>query len=111
MTLGAVIRERRHALGFTLRQLGDATCLSAQYLNDVEHGRREPMVDATIERLANALNTSSDYLYFTAGKLPPDIRRMAVSERAADEVFRVMRAQLAREQEERERDERLQPRE
>lgn len=54
MTIGERVREKRHELGWTLKQLADATDLSLPYLSDVERGRTQPSVK-TLTRIAAGL--------------------------------------------------------
>lgn len=54
MTPGDIIRERREALGITLRALADAVDVSAPFLSHVERGMRR-LPDAVAARIATAL--------------------------------------------------------
>lgn len=51
---GAALRERRLASGRTLRQVADRAGLSAQYLSEIERGRKEPSSEM-LESIAGAL--------------------------------------------------------
>lgn len=51
----------------------DGTPISAQYLNDIERGRRNPPSEDMIIQIAEVLEESADYLQFLAGRIPNDI--------------------------------------
>lgn len=55
------IREKRKALGLTLKQLGAVIGVSEGGMSHYETGRREPDPD-TLKRIATALGVSVDYL-------------------------------------------------
>jgi len=52
--LGEKIRQRRTALGLTLRRLGEETDLTASFLSQVEKGQTSPSI-ASLQRVAAAL--------------------------------------------------------
>jgi transcriptional regulator with XRE-family HTH domain len=54
----------------------DGTEISAQYLNDIEHDRRNPPGESMIRQLARELDLEdeADYLCLLAGTIPQDIR-------------------------------------
>jgi transcriptional regulator with XRE-family HTH domain len=58
-TAGDLLRDRRRALGVSLRGLGARTDLSASFLSDLENGRRIPS-EAVAERLAAELGMDGD---------------------------------------------------
>lgn len=73
-TLGKVISERRHALGFTLLSLSgnvrkkeSGLCVSKQYIHDIERDRRTPSMHVLGE-LAKALGVDAHYLAAVAGQ-------------------------------------------
>ena len=76
-TFGDAIREIRMLKGLTGSAVAAAIGKSGAYISDLEHGHRVPTYTAafrhTIGEIAAALDTNSDYLYFMAGVLPPDI--------------------------------------
>jgi transcriptional regulator with XRE-family HTH domain len=51
---GAVLRGRRLAQGRTLQQVADRAGLSAQYLSEIERGRKEPSSEM-LESICGAL--------------------------------------------------------
>jgi len=80
-TFGDVIAAARKKLGLSQKDLAakirkeDGGVISPQYLNDIEHNRRNPPSEFIIEQLAKVLKLSMDYLLFAAGTLPEDVRK------------------------------------
>jgi len=78
-TFGQVIVAARKAAGLTQKAVGarlrrgDGRKVLPPYLNDLEHGRRYPPENEVIEQLAKILNSSADFLYFYARRMPGDI--------------------------------------
>jgi transcriptional regulator with XRE-family HTH domain len=56
-TLGQRVRQLRHEAGLTLLQLSGPASLSVSYLNDIEHDRTVPRLDALI-RIGHGLGIS-----------------------------------------------------
>lgn len=77
---GDAIRSARQARGLSLRELSekvpkaDGSTYSAQYLNDMEHGRRKPPDEQMIRDLARALDLDPEVLLALAGREPQEIR-------------------------------------
>lgn len=69
MDLGAYVRSRRQAAGFSLRKLAEMIHVSPAYLSRVE---REvvPPSDALVRAVAEALGAESEELLLLAGRLP-----------------------------------------
>ncbi|MFI5345138.1 MAG: helix-turn-helix domain-containing protein [Elusimicrobiota bacterium] len=71
-TFGQVISEKRKENRWSLRELAekvakeDGTPISPQYLNDIEHGNRNPS-GVLIDNLAKALGLDEDYLRILSG--------------------------------------------
>ena len=57
MTLGEKIRIKREAMGLSKYRLTEKTGISGQHIKYIEQGKRQPTIP-TLERLADALNTS-----------------------------------------------------
>lgn len=98
-TLGAVLAGRRRVLGLTQREVAERAGISAQYLNDIEHDRRSPRIDATLLALAAALDHEPAYLFLLAGWWPPEVAqaiRFATPE-SCDVALAAFRAALAPE--------------
>jgi transcriptional regulator with XRE-family HTH domain len=80
MTFGQAISAERKKQGLKRKDLaakvlkGDGLPISPQYLNDIELDRRNPPSEDLIEQMATALGLEADYLYYLAGRLPPQDR-------------------------------------
>jgi transcriptional regulator with XRE-family HTH domain len=77
---GDTIAAARKKLGMSQRELAakilkeDGLPISVQYLNDIEHGRRNPpSSEHLMAQLARALNLPKNQLMVQAGYLPSDI--------------------------------------
>jgi transcriptional regulator with XRE-family HTH domain len=62
MTVGERLKERRESANLTLGQVGTYEGVTAQYLSQLETGRRTPNVWALLGALAQRYRTSADYL-------------------------------------------------
>jgi transcriptional regulator with XRE-family HTH domain len=96
-TFGKRIAAARKCLGLSLKDLAalikkeDCQSISPQYLNDIEHDRRQPDSPHLIEQFAKELSIQPELLYFEAGKLSEDARQSGVDEEkivAAYQAFR-----------------------
>ena len=82
MTFGEIITQARgrsrltqkHVAGTTLKENGIP--ISASYLNNIEHDRRNPPREYIMRQLANTLGLEIEYLCFLAGRIPTDIVKM-----------------------------------
>lgn len=99
-TFGNVLSTARKKLGFSQKQIAelvrkeDGAAISPQYLNDLEHDRRNPPSELLTRQLAQCLRLSPDYLTFLAGQLPEEIRRTAASPEQVDRAFTAFRRAL-----------------
>jgi transcriptional regulator with XRE-family HTH domain len=66
--LGAFIREQRRIGRLSLRKLSERAGISNPYLSQIERGLRKPSAEI-LQRLARALEISSETLYVRAGIL------------------------------------------
>lgn len=73
MTLGQVIRERRIAKGFSLRDMAKYIRLSPAYLSLVERDQTSVPTETTIRKLAEGLDLDPDTLLAAGGRLSFDI--------------------------------------
>ena len=100
MTFGRVIAEARKKLGLSQKDLAaqvekeDRRTISAQYLNDIEHDRRNPPSDFILEQLATILKINKDYLYYLAGQLPSDLRSDPSEQKKVEAAFKAFRRTL-----------------
>ena len=83
-TFGQIISGARKALGISQKDLAakirkeDGKPISPQYLNDIEHDRRDPPSESFIEQFAKHLRLSKEHLIAAAGLWPTDIREEIV---------------------------------
>lgn len=80
-TFGETIREARKAHGLTQRQLAKRLEIDFTYLSKLENDRGDPPGDDTIRRLATELGLDAEGLLASAGKIPPELRELAQSNR------------------------------
>lgn len=77
-TFGQFIAIEREKSQLTQKELAAKVGISAQYLNDIERGRRGPPPDYLIEVFINALKADNpDVFYYYAGRFPPDVRNLS----------------------------------
>jgi transcriptional regulator with XRE-family HTH domain len=96
LTFGKVIANARRERGLLLKECAaliikeDGQPISFQYLNDIEHDRRQPTSDHMIEQFAEQLGIPQDLLYHLARKFPTDLNEQADVEQilAAWQAFR-----------------------
>lgn len=81
-TFGQTISKARKEKALSQKDLAalifkeeDNTAISPQYLNDIEHDRRNPSSDHLIRQFAKALGLQEDLLFVLAGKIPDDVRK------------------------------------
>ena len=92
-TFGRAISEARKKLGWSQKELAlriqreDEGPISPQYLNDIEHDRRSPSSDHTVQQFADVLKVEADWLYYLAGKFPTDVRERNLSEKAVKSLM------------------------
>jgi len=100
MTFGDTIAEARKKLELTQKDLADRVRkedgepITPQYLNDIEHDRRNPSSPEMIEKLAKVLKLPPEVLYFLAGTLPEDVRKPSVPQERIVEAFGAFRKAL-----------------
>lgn len=76
---GEYVRERREALratdrSYSVRQMAGRIGVEPSYLSKVERGQVAPPSEATIVKLAEALDEDPDVLLALAGKVSSDLR-------------------------------------
>lgn len=80
-TFGQIISKARKELGISQKDLAakilkeDGEQISAQYLNDIEHDRRDPPSEFFIEQFAKVLKLKKDPLIAAAGMWPADLQQ------------------------------------
>jgi len=101
-TFGKILSEARRKLGLSQKDLAakifkeDGQAISAQYLNDIEHDRRNPPGEFLIGQFAAGLGLDKDTLCLAAGTVPSDLRERAASRPQAEvkEAFKAFRKAL-----------------
>ena len=95
MTFGEAITQARKAKKLSQKDVAagttkeDGMAISAQYLNDIEHDRRNPPSEDIIGQLASTLDLDLDYLHFLAGRFPSDVLELS---RDRDDISSAMKA-------------------
>ena len=85
MNFGQIVAEARKRINLSQKDLAarvrkeDGAPISPQYLNDIEHNRRNPPSEHILEQMAQELDLSVEYLLYFAGELPEDIRTSQAS--------------------------------
>ena len=97
-TFGTIISEARRAEGLSQKELAakikkeDGQAISAQYLNDIEHDRRNPPSEFIIVQFATLLKLDKDVLILAAGLIPEDLRKMAAAQpEKMEQAFKAFR--------------------
>jgi transcriptional regulator with XRE-family HTH domain len=99
MPFGQIIIDARKRMGISQKELAerikkeDGQAISAQYLNDIEHDRRNPPSEDLIAQLATELKLSKNYLLAAAGTLPDELKQLVndSSPQAVDRAFQAFR--------------------
>jgi transcriptional regulator with XRE-family HTH domain len=97
-TFGNLISEARRAVGLSQKDLAgkikkeDGKTISAQYLNDIEHDRRNPPSEFLIAQMAPLLKLDKDVLCLAAGTIPQDLKKIATTQpERVEEAFKAFR--------------------
>lgn len=102
MTFGRVLREARERARRKQKEVAalvrkeNGEPLTAQYLNDIEHDRRNPPPPYIIEQLAAAVEIAPDILYYWAGEIPKDLRGIQTDPELVIKAYRSLRKTLTR---------------
>ena len=100
MTFGQFIAEARKKARMSQKELAaritkeDGQPISPQYLNDIEHDRRNPPSESIIKQLARVLKVELDILYYYAGRLPSDLREREADPEKVAAAYRAFRREL-----------------
>ena len=100
MTFGEAITRARKDKRLSQKQVAagtlkeDGKAISAQYLNDIEHDRRNPPSEYIVRQLANALDLDLDYLLFLAGRFPADVLEMSRDQEGIKTAMKAFRSSL-----------------
>lgn len=96
ITFGSAITQARKSKGMSQKELAarikreEDVAISPQYLNDIEHNRRNPSSDYLVVQFAKILEIDKDYLYYLADRFPKDIRG-TLSEQQVSHLMRSFR--------------------
>jgi len=99
-TFGETITQARRRAGLSQKDVAahilkeDGSPISPQYLNDLEHDRRNPPAEALLAQFAERLDVPLDYLCFVAGQLPQDLRESSAQPERVAVAFRAFRRTL-----------------
>ncbi len=99
MTFGKIISDARKRARLSQKDLAarikkeDGGSISAQYLNDIEHDRRNPPSEFLIGQFAKELQLSKEYLCLAAGTIPSDLHQNLANAKpkAVDAAFQAFR--------------------
>jgi transcriptional regulator with XRE-family HTH domain len=101
-TFGSILSEARKAKGLSQKELAarlkkeDGSPISPQYLNDIEHDRRNPPNEFLINQIALLLDYDRDALCFAAGTFPNDLMKLAAQQpEKAQEAVQLFRRSLS----------------
>ena len=100
MTFGEAITRARKDKRLSQKQVAagtlkeDGQAISAQYLNDIEHDRRNPPSEYIVHQLANTLDLDLDYLLFLAGRFPADVLEMSGDQEGIKTAMKAFRSSL-----------------
>ena len=100
MSFGQLIAAARKKLNLSQKELAlvivkeDGEPISPQYLNDLEHERRNPPSDFLLRQFSSALKIDLDVLYYHAGEMPADIRGKEVTDEKVKEAYKAFRKKL-----------------
>jgi transcriptional regulator with XRE-family HTH domain len=100
MSIGQYIAESRKKVELSQKDHAvryrkeDGQSISAQYLNDKEHDRRNPPGEFALIQISSVLNISLDYLRFLSGILPDDIKSQNHPPGDVEKAFKAFREAL-----------------
>lgn len=77
---GQLISSARKKKGLSQRELAAQIGISGPYLNDIEHGRRNPPSGELVGKMAVALGIPEDHLCAVAGSMPIDVQKAAMDQ-------------------------------
>lgn len=103
-TFGQIIAAARKDREISQKELAtrilkeDGRPISPQYLNDIEHDRRNPPGEFIIVQLAENLNLPQEHLIAVAGMLPSSLRDSLPRDdpERVEKAFRAFRRELKR---------------
>ena len=103
MTFGEAITQARKDKKLSQKQVAagtlkeDGKAISPQYLNDIEHDRRNPPGELIVRQLADALDLDLDYLLFLAGRFASDLLETPRDPEGIATAMRAFRSSLRKQ--------------
>ena len=100
MTFGEAITRARKDRKLSQKEVAagtlkeDGQAISPQYLNDIEHDRRNPPGEFIVRQLAATLDLELDYLLFLAGRFPSDMLEMSGDQEGITTAMKAFRSSL-----------------
>ena len=100
LTFGQYIADARKRAGLSQKDLAaklqkeDGDSISPQYLNDIEHDRRNAPSEHLLDQLADLLELPEGFLYFRAGQWPKNIRGSESQPEQFEAALKVLRKAL-----------------
>jgi transcriptional regulator with XRE-family HTH domain len=100
MAFGKIIATARKTAGLSQKDLAerirkdDGAPISPQYLNDIEHDRRNPPSGQLLDEFAAALGMDREYLMVMAGQVPEDLRDESAEPEQIVKAIRAFRQTL-----------------
>lgn len=94
MSFGAKIAEARKTAGLSQKELAAKVDISPQYVNDIEHGKRNPGSDELIEAFSKALKLDPSVLYYLARRLPTSDVKTDVTDEKVVAAYKAFRKEL-----------------
>lgn len=97
-TFGVLLSEARKTKGMSQKELAakvkkeDGQAISPQYLNDIEHDRRNPPSEFLIGQMAELLGCDKDTLCLAAGTISSDLMKIAATQpEKVEKAFKAFR--------------------
>jgi len=100
MPLGETISAARKKRGYSQKELAEnlmkdeGGAISAQYLNDIEHDRRQPSSESLLRRLAEVLEIPIEVLLYQVGRLPADVQGQNASPERIQAAYQAFRRNI-----------------
>lgn len=73
---GQMLREKRIAMGYSLRKFAQLVSVSPTYLSQVEQGNVQPPTADRVQRMAELLGENPDEWIALAGRVPEDVPKI-----------------------------------
>lgn len=100
MTFGGTLAEARKNAEMSQKDLAakikkeDGEAFSPQYLNDIEHDRRNPPSGGIIKQIAKVLKIPPEVLLYQAGELDPAAKGLRADDEAVVSAYKAFREEL-----------------